>query len=106
EDRAPDGLGIVLDPAWTRVDLREFAIHLGQDLELVVEQERGRAGRALVDGEDAATHQVTLSEMKPPTSRATRSRSTSTGRMWNERSSGTKRLSVEPRRVKSSAAQA
>ncbi len=48
----PDVAGVVLDPARPREVLLELAIRAARELRVVVEDEAGRAGRALVDRED------------------------------------------------------
>ncbi len=48
----PDRLRIVLDPAGLRIDLRVFLVHAGAHLERLIQQERGGAGGALIDGAD------------------------------------------------------
>src|SRR5437868_4615618 len=47
-----DLVWIVLDPSWPRVTLSNFPIHGGHQLAISVEQQRGRAGRALVERQD------------------------------------------------------
>src|SRR5205823_2442495 len=48
-----DLLGVVLDPAGLRVMLGEFAIAAAEHAAVLVDQERGGAGGALVESEDA-----------------------------------------------------
>ena len=45
-------LGIVFDPARLRKMLCEFSLRQRADVAVVIEQNRARAGRALIDGED------------------------------------------------------
>src|SRR5204862_7497290 len=50
--------GIVLDPAWPREVLRHLPVTAPADLELGPDDEAGRPGRALVDGEDHASERI------------------------------------------------
>src|SRR5690606_13687477 len=52
--RAEDFLGIVLDPAGLRIMLRKLALVPAQNPPVEIHDEDGRAGRALVDGEQVA----------------------------------------------------
>src|SRR5690606_39932011 len=52
----PDVEGVVLDPAGARVVLRELLLGDGHDGAASVEDDRPRARRALVEGEDVALH--------------------------------------------------
>src|SRR5262249_12329328 len=52
--RAPDLLGVVLDPAVGRIDLRQLLLRRRLRLAVGVEQDRPRARRALVDRQDEA----------------------------------------------------
>jgi hypothetical protein len=53
-DRAPDLLGVVLDPARPGIVLLELAVAAAAQAQLVVEDEHGGAGGALIDGDDVA----------------------------------------------------
>ena len=50
--RRPDLAGVVLDPAGLREDLLKLALADGDDGRVVIEDDRARAGGALVEGED------------------------------------------------------
>src|SRR6185437_15133463 len=52
EDAPPDLLGVVLDEAGLRKVLRQLRITAAANRELLVDEQAGRAGRALVDRED------------------------------------------------------
>ena len=52
ENALPDLFRIVLDPARPRKMLRQLGVAATVDVELLVDHEAGRAGRALVDRED------------------------------------------------------
>jgi hypothetical protein len=48
----PDLLGVVLDPPRLRIVLRELAVGASHHAAAAIEDQGGRAGRALVDGDD------------------------------------------------------
>jgi hypothetical protein len=50
----PEKLGIVLDPAGLRIDLWMLLLGHAEEGRTLVEEERPRAGRALVEGEEIA----------------------------------------------------
>ena len=50
--RGPDLAGVVFDPAGTREDLPKLALTDGYDGRFVIEDDRARAGGALVEGDD------------------------------------------------------
>ena len=64
----PDLLRVVLHPSRTREVLGEFAVAATANLRLLVEDENGRAGGALVDGDDGlhCLTQVKLTEAFAP----------------------------------------
>src|SRR2546430_3499777 len=53
-DRRPDLLGIVLDPARLREILRQLGVAAGEDAAVGIDDQRRRASRALVEGENVA----------------------------------------------------
>ncbi len=56
--RRPDRLGIVLDDARRRQDLRKLLLRRGDNAAAVVEDDRPAGGRALIEGENVAGHGV------------------------------------------------
>src|SRR4029453_11946490 len=48
----PDLAGVVFDPARTGKDLREFALADGDDVRVVIEDDRARAGCPLIEREN------------------------------------------------------
>src|SRR5690606_25439063 len=49
---SPDFHGIVLDPAWLRIDLRKFALGNADHVRVAVQHDGSRAGGALVERDD------------------------------------------------------
>ena len=54
QGRLPDLLRVMLDPAVGREDLRQLALRHGADMAFAVEDDGARAGRALIDRQNAA----------------------------------------------------
>ncbi len=62
-DRLPDVLGVVLDPAGLREVLRELHGGAAERRAVLRDDERGRARRALIDGEQVFGHTEGLSKV-------------------------------------------
>ena len=56
----PDLIGIVLDPARTRKDLREFPLAGGHDIRVLIEDDGARARGALIEREDVRHDSASL----------------------------------------------
>src|SRR5205085_9824318 len=63
DDRLPDLVGVMLDPARPRKVLRQLRVAAAEHAQVLVDDQAGRAGRSLVDRQDA---HVRLSSATPP----------------------------------------